>query len=190
MTLLLVGLLLFVGAHSVSIVADGWRDAMVAKLGDGAWKGAYSLVSGVGMALMVYGYSVARASPAVLYVPPAGLRHLSFLVMLPVFPLFFAAYLPGRIRTATQHPMLLGTLLWGVAHLMVNGMAADVALFGGVAAWALADRISLSRRTPRALAMAPEGPLNDAIAVVGGLVTYAVVLMWAHRALIGISPLG
>lgn len=190
MTLLIVGLLMFLGAHSVSVVADDWRNAMVERLGEGAWKGLYSLVSGVGMGLMVYGYSVARAAPVVLYVPPPGLRHLSFLVMLPVFPLFFAAYLPGRIKTAAQHPMLLGTLLWGVAHLLVNGMLADVALFGGVALWALIDRLSFARRTSRVLHTAPAGPFNDVIAVVGGLVSYAVVLMWAHRALIGMSPLG
>ncbi len=190
MTPLIVGLLLFLGAHSVSVVADAWRNAMVERLGEGAWKGVYSLVSAAGLGLIVYGYSVARGSPAVLYVPPPGLRHLSFLVMLPVFPLLLAAYLPGRIKSATRHPMLLATLLWGVAHLLVNGMAADVALFGGVALWALFDLLSFTRRTPRPLQTAPAGPFNDVFAVVGGLVTYAVILMWAHRALIGVSPLG
>lgn len=190
MTTLIVGLLMFLGAHSVSVLADAWRNAMVHRLGEGTWKGVYSLVSAVGMGLIVYGYSVARTSPVVLYVPPPGLRHVSFLVMLPVFPLLFAVYLPGRIKSATRHPMLVGTLLWGVGHLLVNGMAADVALFGGVALWALLDLLSFTRRTARPLQTAPAGPFNDVIVVVGGLVTYAVILMWAHRALIGVSPLG
>ena len=192
MTILLIGLILFLGIHSVSIAAPGWRNAQIARRGERPWKGIYSIVSAVGLALLVVGYGMARREPVVLYTPPAALRHLALLVMVPVFPLLFAAYLPGRIRSAAKHPFLLATKLWALAHLLANGTLVDVLLFGAFLIWAVADRISVKRRAageahdgPAALARAS----NDAIAVVAGLATYVVLLFWAHRWLFGVSPL-
>ena len=193
MPVLVAGLLIFLGVHSVSIVAPGWRTATIARLGERPWKGLYSLASAVGLALIVVGYGMARRDPVVLYAPPAALRHLALVVMLPVFPLIFAAYLPGRIRAAAKHPFLLAVKLWAFAHLLANGMLADVLLFGGFLAWAVADRISVKRR-PAAdtheVPAAPSGAANDAIALIGGLVVYAVFIFWAHRWIVGVSPLG
>ena len=188
MTLLIVGLVLFLGVHSVAIVAPAWRDAQLAQRGEGAWKGLYSVVSIAGFVLLVWGYGLARQSPVVLYTPPTALRHVALLLMLPVFPLLFAVYLPGRIKTATKHPMLLATKFWALAHLLANGTLADVLLFGGFLAWAVADRISLKRRPQRPLRTAPARPLNDVIAIVGGLVVYAAFVGWLHAWLIGVSP--
>jgi uncharacterized membrane protein len=188
MTLLLIGLVLFLGIHSVSIVAPAWRDAQVAGRGEGAWKGIYSVAAAIGLGLMVYGYGLARQSPVVLYTPPAALRHVALLLLLPVFPLLFAAYLPGRIKTAAKHPMLLAVKFWALAHLLANGNLADVLLFGGFLAWAVADRISLKRRPVRPVPGGSARPANDLIAVAGGLVLYAVTLLWVHRWLIGVAP--
>ena len=138
--------MIFLGNHSVSIVAPGWRTATVARLGERPWKGLYSLASAVGLGLIVVGYGMARKDPVVLYTPPAALRHLALVVMLPVFPLLFAAYLPGRIRAAAKHPFLLAVKPGPLAHLLANGMLADVLLFGSFLAWAVADRISVKRR--------------------------------------------
>ena len=189
MAWLLIGLVLFLGIHSVSIVARPWRDAQIAQRGEGAWKGLYTVVSLIGFVLIVYGYGVARQSPVVLYAPPSWTRHLALLLMLPVFPLLFASSLPGRIKTAAKHPMLLATKLWAVAHLVANGTLADVLLFGGFLAWAVADRISVKRRPQPAAAVEPARPINDVIALVGGLLVYAVFVIWAHAWLIGVSPL-
>jgi uncharacterized membrane protein len=193
MLVLVVGLVIFLGVHSVSIVAPGWRTATVARIGERPWKGLYSLASAVGLALIIVGYGMARRDPVVLYTPPAALRHLALVVMLPVFPLLFAAYLPGRIRAAAKHPFLLAVKLWALAHLLANGMLADVLLFGAFLAWAVADRISVKRR-PAAqtheVPAAPPGAANDAIALIGGLVVYVVFIFWAHRWIIGVSPLG
>jgi len=189
MSLLVIGLILFLGMHSVSIVAPGWRNAQ-AQRGEATWKGLYAVVSLVGFALLVYGYGLARQNPVVLYQPPVFLRHLVLLLMVPVFPLLLAAYLPGRIKAATKHPMLLATKIWATAHLLANGTAHDVLLFGGFLAWAVLDRISLKRRSPRATPGAPPSPVNDAIALVGGLGLYVVFVLWAHRWLIGVSPIG
>jgi uncharacterized membrane protein len=193
MVVFVVGLLLFLGIHSVSIFAPAWRGGMVARMGEQPWKGVYSVVSAVALVLLVVGYGLARRSPVVVYTPPAGLRHLALLVMLPVFPLLFAAYLPGRVKSAAKHPMLLAVKFWAAAHLLANGTLADVLLFGGFLAWAVVDRISVKRRTPaeaHAVPAAPARPMNDAIAVGGGLVVYAVFLLWGHRWLIGVAPLG
>ena len=193
MLVLVVGLMIFLGVHSVSIVAPGWRAATLARLGERPWKGLYSLASAVGLALIVVGYGMARRDPVVLYTPPAALRHLALVVMLPVFPLLFAAYLPGRIRAAAKHPFLVAVKLWAVAHLLANGTLADVLLFGAFLAWAVADRISVKRRSAdeaHEVPAAPPGAANDAIALIGGLAVYAVFIVWAHRWIIGVSPLG
>jgi uncharacterized membrane protein len=187
MTLLILGLLIFLGLHSVSILAPAWRDAQVAQRGENAWKGIYSLLSIAGFALLIYGYGQSRLAPVVLYTPPTALRHVALLLMVPVFVLLLAAYLPGRIKTAAKHPMLLATKLWATAHLLANGNLGDVLLFGGFLAWAVADRISMKRRVQRPLPGAPAGPLNDVIALVGGLALYALFVMGAHGWLIGVK---
>ena len=189
MVIFLIGRELFLGVHCVAIVAPAWRDAQLAQRGEAAWKGLYSVVSVVGFALLIYGYGLARQSPVVLYSPPTFTRHIALLLMLPVFPLLLAAYLPGRLRSAAKHPMLLAVKLWATAHLIANGTLVDVLLFGSFLAWAVADRISLKRRPVRAVPGAPPGAANDALALIVGLALYVAFLLWGHQWLIGVSPL-
>jgi uncharacterized membrane protein len=192
MLMFIAGLVIFLGIHSVAIVAPTWREAQIAQRGALAWRGIYSVVSIIGFALLIYGYGVTRQSPLVLYTPPLWLRHIALVLMLPVFPLLLAAYLPGRIKTAAkQHPMLLAVKIWATAHLLANGTLVDVLLFGSFLAWAVLDRISTKRRmVPRAVPGAPPSRFNDAIALLVGLGLYAAFLMGGHRWLIGVSPLG
>ncbi|MBA1145719.1 NnrU family protein [Ectothiorhodospiraceae bacterium WFHF3C12] len=187
---LIIGLALFFVPHSVSIVAPAWRDRTAARLGEVPWKGVYSAISLIGLVLIVWGYGDARYQPTLLYAPPEWLRHLAMLLLVPVFPLLFAAYLPGRVQQMTKHPMLVAVKLWAVAHLLVNGMLADVVLFGVFLVWAVADRISLKRRTPRPTPALPAGRANDAIVIGGGLVAYVVFVLWLHTWLIGVAPVG
>jgi len=190
MTLLVAGLVLFLGVHSVSIAAPAWRDAMAARLGEYPWKGAYSLLSIAGFVLIVQGYAAARLDPTVLWVPPGWLRHAAALLMLPVFPLLLAAYLPGRIKTRARHPMILAVKFWALAHLLANGMLADVVLFGAFLAWGVADRISLKRRPPRPVPGLPATRANDAVVVLGGLGLYVAFALWLHPLLIGVAVAG
>jgi uncharacterized membrane protein len=189
MTWLILGLVLFLGVHSVSIVAPAWRDGRALRLGEKPWKGLYALVSIVGFAMLIVGYGMARQSPVVLYAPPTWTRHVTLLLMLPVFVLLFAAYLPGRIKSAVKHPMLAAVMLWAFAHLLANGTLADLLLFGGFLVWAMADRISMRYRVPRPVPGAPPRPVNDLIAGAGGLVVYVLFVAGLHRWLIGVSPL-
>ena len=191
MALLIIGLIVFLGVHSVAIVAPGWRDAQRARMGEGAWKGVFTLASVLGLVLIVYGYGLARQAPVVLYTPPTWSRHLAAVLLLPVFPLLLATYLPGRIKSAAKHPTLLATKLWALAHLIANGTLADVLLFGGFLAWAVADRIAVGRRAvQRPRPGAPPGAMNDVIALVAGLALYAVFVLWAHRWITGVAPFG
>jgi uncharacterized membrane protein len=190
MTQLIAGLIVFFAVHSVAIVADGWRQRMIVKFGKWPWKGLYSVIAAVGLVLIIHGYALARAAPVVLYVPPEWLRYVALILLVPVFPLLLAAYLPGRIQAATRHPMLAATKLWAFAHLLVNGTLADVLLFGAFLVWAGVDRISLKHRAEPWVPRLPHSAANDAIAVVGGLGIYVAFILWLHTLLIGVSPLG
>ena len=116
MIYLVLGLVLFLGVHSISIIAPAWRDRTAARLGN-AWRGLYSLLSIAGLIVLIWGYGIARQNPVMLYAPPAWARYITAVLMLPVFTLFLAAYLPGRLKGALKHPMLISIMLWAVAHL-------------------------------------------------------------------------
>lgn len=194
MSVLVVGLLLFLGIHSLSIVAPAQRDAWESRLGEGAWKGLYSVVSAIGFGLIVWGYSLARHDPVLLYSPPAAMRHLAALLMLPVFVLLMSTYLPGRIQRAARHPMLVATKLWALAHLLANGTLADVCLFGGFLVWAVFDRVSVGRRERagglRPVPALPRMGINDGLALLVGMGLYVLFVMWAHAWLFGVRPMG
>jgi uncharacterized membrane protein len=184
---LTLGLLLFLGMHSVSIVAMPLRDSLAAK-SDLGWKLIYGLVSIAGVILIANGYAEARLAPIILYVAPAWLYHVAALLLLPVFVLFFAPYFPGRISTAARHPQLVAVKLWAVSHLLVNGTLADVVLFGSFLAWAVVDRISMKRRVTRPVLGLPQSKTNDIIVVVLGLGVYVGFVFWLHEMLIGVRP--
>jgi len=189
MTYLVVGLLLFLGIHSLVIVSPSGRDRIAARLGEGRWKGLFALVSLAGFVLLIHGYGVARQQPMLLYTPPLWARHLAATLMLAVFPLLFAAYLPGKIKARIGHPMLVAVTLWAVAHLLANGTLADLALFGGFLAWAVAQLVSLRYRASRPLRTVAPRNLNDGIAVSLGLIVYVWFVLWLHVRLIGVAPL-
>lgn len=185
MPVLILGLVLFFAPHSVAIVAADWREARIRQWGEPLWKGVYSLLAAAGLVLIIWGYALARGNPVMVYTPPEWLRLPALVLILPVFPLLLAAYLPGRFRRATRHPMLVAIKLWALAHLLTNGMLADVLLFGSFLVWAVADRISLKHRTARTVPDVPVGRWGDALALGGGLALYGAFVTWLHAWLIG-----
>jgi uncharacterized membrane protein len=192
MTLLMLGLALFLGVHSTRIVADSWRTATIARVGEKPWKGIYSLLSIAGFVLLVVGYGAARQSPVVLYAPPVWTRHLAALLTIPAFVLLAAAYVPGNaIKRAVGHPMMAGVKVWALAHLLANGTLADFLLFGTFLSWAVLGFIAARRRDRASGTTYPAGPgSRTAIAVVAGLVAWAVFAFALHRPLIGVAPFG
>ena len=191
MTALIVGLILLLGIHSISIVAPGLRDTMAATLGEWPWKGLYSVISIAGFVLIVNGYAAARMEPTVLYVPPGWLRHVAFLLLVFVFPLLIASHVPGRIKARIKHPSVFAVKIWAFAHLLANGTLADVLLFGAFLAWAVVDLVSVKRRAaPRPAPAVPASGWNDAVAVIGGLGLYVAFVLWLHPLLIGMPLVG
>jgi uncharacterized membrane protein len=191
MALLILGLVLFLGAHSLRMFAPGWRDARIARIGEARWKGMYSLVSGLGLGLIVWGYGLARADSPVLWATPLWTRHLAALLTLPVFVLLIAAYLPGsHIKAALGHPVVAAVKLWALAHLLANGSLADVLLFGSFLAWALADFVSARRRDRSAgRSYVALGWSRDAAVTGIGLMAWTGFAFWGHAWLIGVAPL-
>jgi uncharacterized membrane protein len=192
MTLLVLGLVLFLGVHSTRIVADGWRGAQLARLGERAWKGLYSLVSIAAFVLLVWGYGQARQQPVVLWSPPVWTRHVAALLMLVSAVLLVAAYVPrNAIKARLHHPMLLAVKVWALAHLLANGNLADVLLFGAFLVWAVFDFRSARRRDRAAHTVYPPGTTAGTTkTVVIGIVAWAVFAFWLHGPLIGVRPFG
>ena len=192
MTALILGLLLFLGVHSVRIVAEGWRSRTLARLGEGRWKGLHTVVSLVGFALIVWGYGQARAAPVLLWASPLWTRHLAALLMLVAMVLLAAAYVPGNsIKARLHHPMVLAVKVWAIAHLLANNTLADLLLFGSFTVWAVLNFRSARQRDRAAGIVYPAGrAAATAVTVAVGLLAWAVLAFWAHGWLIGVRPFG
>ncbi|MEO6798347.1 MAG: NnrU family protein [Rhodanobacter sp.] len=191
MTVLILGLLVFLGVHSLRIFADDWRDQQRARLGETRWKGIYAMVSLVGFVLICWGFGMARQQPLLLYVPPLPLRHINALFTLLAFVLVAAAYIPrNHVKAKFGHPMLIGVKAWAFGHLLATGMLRDVVLFGAFLLWAVVLFIVSRRRDRRAGTVYPAGTLaGDAMIVVVGVAAWIVFAFWLHLWLIGVKPI-
>lgn len=192
MAWLVLGLLIFLGAHSVRLVADSWRTRMIARIGVNGWKGLNALVSLVGFVLIVVGFGLARQHPLPLYAPPLWLKHLNALFTLLAFVLVAAAYVPrNHLRAAIGHPMLAGVKAWALGHLLATGMLHDVVLFGAFLLWAIADFVASRRRDRLAGVRYAAGTLaGDAATVLAGVAGWALFAFWLHARWIGVNPFG
>lgn len=189
---LVIGRALFLGSHSIRIFADGWRSAMMARVGERGWKAGFALVSLVGFYLIVVGYADARLTPTVLWPSPIWTRHLTALLTVPAFVLAAAAYVPrNHFRRAIGHPLLAGTKTWALAHLLANGTLADLLLFGSFLVWALlAFRNSRRRDRAERRTYATGTLAGTSIALMLGLGLWALFAFKLHGMLIGVRPFG
>jgi uncharacterized membrane protein len=192
MTLLILGLVIFLGVHSTRVFADGWRSARLAHWGEKRWKGLYTLASLLGFVMLVWGYGLARQAPVPLWTPSMGLRHLGSLLTVFAFVLLAAAYVPrNSIKARIGHPMAAGVKVWALSHLLANHTLADLLLFSGFLVWAVlcfrAARARDRAAGTRYLAGTLQGTL---LTVAVGLVAWAVFALWLHGPLIGVRPFG
>lgn len=188
MGLLILGVVLFAAVHLVKPMAPGLRARLTAKLGEGGWRIAVVVLLLLSIWLMARGYGMAGAEP--LWSAPLWMRHLTVLLMLPVFWLFFATHPGSWLKSKMRHPQLTGFKLWAVLHLIVNGDAASVVLFGGLLAWAVVAMILINKRDGKPPLPAPaESPLKAFLFLPVGLIVWGFVL-WAHGAWFGVPPLG
>ncbi len=192
MSALILGLILFLGVHSVRIVAEPWRAAQIAARGEQVWKALYSLLAIAGFALILWGYGQARLAPQVLWATPRGMAHLAALLTLVAFVLLSAAYIPrNHIKARLRHPMILGVKTWALAHLLANNTLADLLLFGGFLLWAVLD-FRAARQRDRATPPAPlsASAAGTVVTLLVGIAAWAGFAFWAHAAWIGVRPLG
>ena len=190
MATLIIGLVVFLGLHSTRIFADDARAKAIARLGEGPWKGIYSLLSLIGLALIVWGFAQARWNAAVLWAPPVFVRHIAIALML-VSLILLGGYVfkKSHIAVAVHHPMVWSVAVWSAAHLFANGSAADLALFGAFLVWAAADLVAAYGRDQRAAIIYPRPGWRGTVgAVVLGVVLWAVLLGGLHLWLFGVSP--
>ena len=192
MLVLVIGLLIFLCAHSVRIVGEGWRTQTIARIGEKPWKGLYTLVSLLGFALIVWGYGLARQHPVVLWQPPVMMKHLNSLFTLLAFIFLAAAYVPrNQIKARLHHPMVLGVKLWAFGHLLATAKLADVVLFGAFLLWAVLNfRAARQRDRAQATVYASGTAAGTVATLVVGAVAWAAFAFWAHAMLIGVAPLG
>jgi uncharacterized membrane protein len=188
MTLLIIGIAVFLGVHLLPTVS-GWREKLIGRLRLNGYKVLFSLLSIASFALLVYGF--ARAPLIQVWSPPSWTRWVAIVLMLPAFIFLVAAYAPGQIKARLKHPFLVAIKTWALAHLIANGDLASIILFASFLAYAVYDRITLKRRQETGLITVPAtGPArNDVIAAVLGVVLYLVFLVWLHPLLIGTAPL-
>src|SRR4051794_16850899 len=189
--ILIAGLVLFIGAHALTTQRD-LRARVIASTGEGGYKIGYSLVSAVGLALIVWGFARYRATGWIdVWYPPVAMRHIAAALMLPAVILVVASYIRGRIYTTLKHPMLAGVKLWAAAHLLANGDLGSIILFGSFLGWAVFDRISLKHRADAGAPPIPVGgPTNDLIAVAVGIVAYLALGFAFHPIVIGVPVFG
>ena len=184
MLYLIAGLVIFLAPHCVRIFKPAFRDAQISS-NEKRWKGLYSLVSLIGLVLMIWGYGQARMDNIYLYYPPFWLNHLQILLMIPVAILLVAAELPaGRIKKAVKNPMTIGIKIWAFGHLLVNGDLASILLFGSFLVWSVLLVMSYKRREQ--ILPSETKTSSDIIAIVGGLVAWAAILFFLHEWLIGV----
>jgi uncharacterized membrane protein len=191
MTLLIIGLIIFLGSHSCRIFAEPWRNHMIDRLGEVKWKGLYTIISLIGLILVVIGYGQARQAPIVLWQPATYLIHIAILLNLIAF-IFLAASSPSNnaIRLKLKHPMILGVKVWALAHLLANGSLVDLILFGSFLLWAVLDFRSARKRPIHMPEKAVISTKATITVVVTGIVVWAAFIFGLHQYLIGVSPLG
>jgi uncharacterized membrane protein len=185
--LLVIGLVVFLGAH-VFVTMRGERSRLIARIGEGPYKGLFSLVSIVGIVLIAKGFGLYRANEWIdVWYPPVWTRHLALLLVLPAIILVVAAYVPSHIARAVKHPMLAGVKLWAAAHLIANGDLGSILLFGSILGWAVFDRIAAKRRGDVGkAALQIKGWQNDAVVVIVGAIFYAALALIFHPLVIGV----
>ncbi len=187
MTILLLGIALFLGAHVFATFRDA-RAAVIERFGLQNYKLAYSLVAATGLGLIVWGFGLYRNHGLIqLWEPPHWMRHVAMPLVLLAFIAIASRRAPaGRIRGWLRHPTLVAIKAWALAHLLVNGDLGGMILFGAFLAFGVYDRIAVKRRGDEGAPRLSAFTRGDAIAVGAGAALFMLVLV-LHPWLFGVA---
>jgi uncharacterized membrane protein len=190
MLILLMGIVVFLGVHSLTTFRET-RESLIKRFGQGPFKGLYSLIAVAGFVLIVWGFSRYRAEGLItVWTPPTWTRHLTMGLMWFAFvALACMNPAPGRIRGWLRHPMLVAIKIWALAHLLANGDAGGMLLFGSFLAWAVFDRIAVKNRGDMGARPIASFTRADAMALGVGTLAY-VAMIFLHPILIGVPVFG
>jgi uncharacterized membrane protein len=190
MLILVLGIVVFLGVHSLTAFRET-RTGLIERFGAGPFKGIYSLAALAGFALIVWGFSRYRAEGLIIvWTPPTWTRHLTIALMWFAFvALACINPAPGRIRGWLRHPMLVAVKVWALAHLLANGDAGGMLLFGLFLAWAVFDRIAVKKRGDMGARRIASFTRADAIALGAGTLAYVAVMV-LHPVLFGVAVIG
>lgn len=186
MSVLIIGIVIWSLTHLFPSVLPGTRDGLVSRLGENRYRGLFALVIIASLVLIVLGWR--RTLPTALYAPPFAASFVISALVLVALILFFASGAPGNIKRFVRHPQMIGTILWGGAHLLTNGSTRAVALFGGLTLWAIVEILMCNRRDGAWQKPEPAAVKYDVVPVVIGSVTFAAILYF-HRALFGVPAI-
>ena len=186
MNLLITGIAVWCVVHLFPSALPAKREALIARLGNNAYRGLFALVILASLVTIVLGWR--SATPAAVYAPLLqGGPIVSVLVFL-AFVLFVAARARTNLKRLLRHPQLTGVIVWSAAHLLANGDTRSIALFGSLGVWAVLEIFMINRRDgawekPGAVAVT-----SDFAVVAIAAVAFAVIYYF-HAALFGVSPI-
>ncbi|MGZ8153763.1 MAG: NnrU family protein [Burkholderiales bacterium] len=183
MAIMIAGLVLFLGIHLLPVFT-GARSRLALRLGDNRYRGVFSLVSALGLVLIIAGYSM-RPERVQLFAPSPAARDAAPWLVTLAFVLFASANMQTHIRHTVRHPMLIGLAIWSGVHLHANGDLAGTILFGSFFAYSIIDLVSAVQR--RAVKVFIPHWKFDVMAVVGGLVLAYLTIRF-HPAVFGTGP--
>lgn len=174
MTLLVLGMILWIAVHAFKRLAPDARARMATRLGTGPAMGVMAVVLVLATVLIVVGFR--RAPFVAVYDPPSWGIHLNNLLMIGAVGLLGAEHSKGRVRIWLRHPMLTAVVVWAVAHLLVNGDLASLVLFAGMGLWAIAEIALINAREPVWTRPAPGTAAGDLRWAAVTLVVFAAII--------------
>lgn len=192
MLVMVIGLLVFFAIHSVPTNVD-LKNGLIARFGSGGYRAMFGIISVIGLALIVLGFHKLQLHPGknpILWDPPIFMRHIALPLMLIASIALVAGFIPSHIQAALKFPFLVAVKAWALGHLLANGDLASLVLFGSFLAYGVYTRIAYKRTGGHGALYRGSGPwINDLIVVALGVALYAVIVLYLHALVIGVSPL-
>lgn len=180
------GVLLWSVVHFMLAIVPDLKQGMVKRFGEYPFKGVFTLIMVVAIYLIISGWK--SVVPDMVYLPPGWGDYAAIFLVLVGFVLFLAPYPANNFKRMLRHPQLTGMACWGVGHLLANGEARSMVLFGGLTVWALVEMFLLNRRDGEWIKPAAVSVQKDLALVLFSMLVY-MAFLYTHHLLFGAAPL-